>query len=68
MVGIISISECMFRGTDLICHGGQIMSDYYNLSSWLKLLKEDNKSIFWASARASEAVTYLNELNTNPAS
>jgi antirestriction protein ArdC len=32
------------------------------LANWIKVLSGDVKAIFWASARASEAVAYLNSL------
>lgn len=32
------------------------------LAHWIKVLENDPKAIFWASARASEAVVYLNSL------
>jgi antirestriction protein ArdC len=32
------------------------------LADWLKLLKEDDRAIFTAAAKASEAVAYLKEL------
>ena len=35
-------------------------ADY--LSSWIKVLKDDDKAIFFAAARASEAVAYLDSL------
>jgi len=35
-------------------------ADY--LANWIKVLSGDVKAIFWASARASEAVAYLNDL------
>jgi len=35
-------------------------ADY--LVNWLKVLKQDDKAIFWASARAAEASAYLNSL------
>jgi antirestriction protein ArdC len=35
-------------------------ADY--LANWIKVLSNDVKAIFWASARASEAVAYLNGL------
>ena len=38
-------------------------ADY--LANWIKVLSSDVKAIFWASARASEAVAYLNGLQTN---
>ena len=34
------------------------------LAGWLKVLEIDHKAIFWASARASEAVAYLNSLQS----
>lgn len=37
------------------------------LAQWLKLMKEDSRAIFTASARASEAVAYLKRLGTRPA-
>ncbi len=30
------------------------------LANWLKVIKEDEKAIFWAASRATEAVNYLN--------
>ncbi|RLQ21834.1 DUF1738 domain-containing protein [Seongchinamella sediminis] len=38
-------------------------ADY--LANWIKVLSNDVKAIFWASARASEAVAYLNDLQDN---
>lgn len=35
-------------------------ADY--LATWIKVLKDDEKAIFWAAARASEAVTYLKSM------
>lgn len=32
------------------------------IASWLKVLKNDNKAIFTAAAKASQAVAYLNQL------
>jgi antirestriction protein ArdC len=40
-------------------------ADY--LANWIKVLSGDSKAIFWASARASESVAYLNGLQTNEA-
>jgi antirestriction protein ArdC len=37
-------------------------ADY--LANWIKVLSGDVKAIFWASARASEAVSYLNGLQS----
>tara|TARA_R110002167_G_scaffold334103_1_gene541217 strand:- start:442 stop:1278 length:837 start_codon:yes stop_codon:yes gene_type:complete len=34
------------------------------LKNWLKVIKKDEKAIFWAATRAQEAVTYLNSLET----
>ena len=36
------------------------------LANWLKLLKDDNRAIFTAAAKASEAVTYLTSLQPDP--
>ena len=35
-------------------------ADY--ISSWIAVLQDDSKAIFWAAARASEALAYLNSL------
>lgn len=37
-------------------------ADY--IASWINVLEKDPKAVFWASARASEAVAYLNSLQT----
>ncbi len=34
------------------------------IANWLEALKKDKKAIFWAAARASEAVSFLNKLQT----
>ncbi len=34
------------------------------LNSWIKVLENDPKAIFFAAARASEAVAYLNSLQS----
>ena len=37
------------------------------ITNWLEVLKNDKKAIFYAAARASEAVTYLKKLQLSPA-
>lgn len=32
------------------------------INSWIQVLKSDDKAIFWAAARATDAVAYLNRL------
>ncbi len=39
-----------------------ILAAILHLTNWIKVLSNDVKAIFWASARASEAVAYLNDL------
>lgn len=38
------------------------------LAQWLKLLKDDNRAVFMAAAKASEAVAYLKSLKAHEAS
>lgn len=38
-----------------------LRADHANyLKNWLKVLKSDEKAIFWAATRAAEAVMFLN--------
>lgn len=36
------------------------------LAQWLKLLKDDNRAVFTAAAKASEAVAYLKKRQSPP--